>query len=76
MPITDRNLTISRLDTVVCIPQIIAPRPGQLIGDGGKHVEQGIGNENVVVGVHQQEDQHDGVTNAWKHTAEMSISTR
>ena len=53
LPTTRSNLTISRLDAVLCVPQVVAARPRQLIGDGRKHVEESVRDEHVVVRVHE-----------------------
>ncbi len=54
------------LSAAILNPVILALGPGQLLGEGGKEVEEGVGNDHVVVDADQGGDHHHGIPNSWK----------
>ena len=50
-------------DAVWRVPAVITRAPGKDVGDGSKEVEQAVGDEDVVVCVHQHQNQHNSVPN-------------
>lgn len=48
--------------TVRCIPHIVTVCPGQDAGEGGVEVEEGPGDDGVVVEGHIQSDDTNGVS--------------
>ena len=63
-----RVLTALLDDAVGRVPLVVAARPGQLVGDGGEEEEERVGDQHVVVRVHQQQHRQDRVANAWHKT--------
>ena len=59
-----RVLTALFDDAVRRVPLVVAARPGQLVGDGGEEEEERVGDQHVVVRVHQQQHRQDRVANS------------